>query len=236
MGGSHAIVKNKAFCPLRGYLKKLVFSFAIPLLIFQAQTAPLAFVVLNTARWDVGHLPADWQVKVNHGRPDITVGTDPEGAASLHLKSVKSSFALEHGVDVDPAQMPYLTWKWKVTQLPGGGDFRKAATDDQAAQVLVAFDDRRVLTYIWDTSAPKGSEQKAGFIPLVHVFAVVCESGWSDANRWVEERRNVAADYARAYGKPAPHVKGLRIQINSQHTGTVAESYFGEVAFRSTPQ
>ena len=39
----------------------------------------------------------------------------------------------------------------------------------------------------------------------------------------------------RAYGKPAPRVKGVRIQINSQHTGTVAESYFGEVAFRSTP-
>jgi hypothetical protein len=28
----------------------------------------------------------------------------------------------------------------------------------------------------------------------------------------------------------------LRIQINSQHTGSVAESYFGDVAFRSTPQ
>jgi hypothetical protein len=50
------------------------------------------------------------------------------------------------------------------------------------------------------------------------------------------ESRNVAADYERAYGKRAPHVKGLRLQINSQHTGTVAESYFGEVAFRSTLQ
>ena len=46
----------------------------------------------------------------------------------------------------------------------------------------------------------------------------------------------MAVDYQRAYGKPAPRIKGLRIQINSQHTGAVAESYFGEVAFRSTPQ
>jgi len=45
-----------------------------------------------------------------------------------------------------------------------------------------------------------------------------------------------AADYERAFGRPAPRVKGLRLQINSQHTGTFAESYFGEVAFRSTPQ
>jgi hypothetical protein len=65
---------------------------------------------------------------------------------------------------------------------------------------------------------------------------VVCESGTTDANRWVSEYRNVAADFERAYGRPAPRVKGLRLQINSQHTGTVAESYFGEVAFRSTPE
>lgn len=54
-----------------------------------------------------------------------------------------------------------------------------------------------------------------------------------DLNRWLAESRNVAADYLRAYGKAAPRVKGLRIQINSQHTGTVAESYFGDVTFRS---
>jgi hypothetical protein len=78
--------------------------------------------------------------------------------------------------------------------------------------------------------------QSASEIPLVHIFAVVCQSGAAEANRWIAENHNVAADYQRAYGKTAPHVKGLRLQINSQHTGTVAESYFGEVAFRSAPQ
>jgi hypothetical protein len=152
------------------------------------------------------------------------------------MRSVKSSFSLERGVDVDPAQTPYLSWSWKVTQLPAAGDFRKASTDDQAAQVLVAFADRRVLSYIWDTTAPKGAFQSASSIPMVHVFAVVCESGAARVNRWVAETHDVAADYLRAFGKPAPLVKGLRLQINSQHTGSLAESYFGEVAFRSTPQ
>jgi hypothetical protein len=232
---NHAIVETTAPSPLRGLLKKLLLLCTALIFVFHARTAQLAFIVLNTAGWSVSRPPADWQVKVNHGRPDISVCTERD-ASCLHLKSVKSSFALEHGVDIDPAQMPYLTWHWKVAQLPNGGDFRRAATDDQAAQVLVAFDDRRIISYVWDTTAPKGSEQRAGFIPLVHVFAVVCESGSVDANRWLAESRNVAADYQRAYGKSAPHVKGLRLQINSQHTGTVAESYFGEVAFRSTLQ
>jgi len=100
----------------------------------------------------------------------------------------------------------------------------------------VAFTDRRILTYIWDTSAPKGIMQNASNIPLVHIFAVVCQSGAAEANKWIAESRNVAADYERAYGRPAPRVRGLRLQINSQHTGTTAESYFGEVAFRSALQ
>ena len=194
----------------------------------------MAVIVLDTTGWSAGRLPSDWMIKVNHGKPELSVCTDAESC--LHLKSVKSSFGLEHRVDVDPAQMPWLSWKWKVTQLPAGADFRHAASDDQAAQILVAFDDKRILTYIWDTSAPKGAMQSASSIPFVHIFAVVCQSGTAEANKWIHETRNFAADYERAYGKPAPRVKGLRLQINSQHTGTIAESYFGEVAFRSTPQ
>jgi hypothetical protein len=216
-------------------LKKLFLVSAILVLILQAHTAPLAFVVLNTAGWDPERLPPDWQVKVNHGRPDFSVCSDSLGPC-LHLKSVKASFGIERRVNIDAVEMPFLTWRWKVTQLPAGGDFRHPASDDQAAQVLVAFADRRVLTYIWDTSAPKGTAQSASAIPLVHIFAVVCESGAAETGQWVSESRNLAADYQRAFGKPAPRVNGLRIQINSQHTGTVAESYFGEVAFSSTPR
>jgi Protein of unknown function (DUF3047) len=215
-------------------LKTLIF---IPILAcaFLAQAAPLAMVVLSTAGRDAGHLPPGWGIKVNHGRPVVSVCKDAD-AACLHLLSVRSSFSLEKSVDVDPAQMPFLTWNWKVAQLPPGADFRKSSTDDQAAQLLVAFNDRRVISYIWDTVAPKGAMESVSAIPLVHIVAVVCESGSGQANRWLTESRNVAADYARAYGRPAPRVKGLRIQINSQHTGSVAESYFGEVAFRSTVQ
>jgi Protein of unknown function (DUF3047) len=200
--------------------------------IAQASTSPLAFVALNSATLNPGQIPPGWQVKVNHGRPDVSVCANVAGSC-LHLKSVKASFGLEREVDVDSSQMPFLNWSWKATQLPAGGDFRHASTDDEAAQVLVAFADRHVVSYIWDSSAPKGVIDNASYIPFVHVFGFVCESGASELNQWIAESRNVAADYQRAYGKPAPRIKGLRIQINSQHTGTVAESYFGDVTFRS---
>ena len=215
-------------------MKKYLLACGFLVFLFQAHTSQLAFIVLNTASWGSGRLPADWQIKVTHGKPGISVCKETESC--LRLMSVKSSFGLEHSVNVDPAQLPFLTWHWKVAQLPGGGDFRRASTDDQAAQVLVAFSDKRILTYIWDSSAPKGTMQNASNIPLVHIFAVVCQSGAAEANKWIAETRNVGADYEHAYGKPAPRVTGLRLQINSQHTGTTAESYFGEVAFHSASQ
>jgi Protein of unknown function (DUF3047) len=220
---------------LEGHLKKLPVVCAISSFLFLAHSSQLALIVLNAASLGTGRLPADWQIKVNHGRPDFSVCTEGDQPC-VRLKSVRASFALERGVDVDPAQMPYLSWRWKVTQLPAGGDFRRAATDDQAAQLLVLFADRRVITYLWDSTAPKDTAQSASSVPLVHIFAIVCRSGISEANRWIDENHNLESDYQRAFGKAPPHVKGLRIQINSQHTGTVAESFFGDVAFRSTLQ
>jgi hypothetical protein len=197
--------------------------------------APLTLVVLDPAKASLGRFPEGWELKVRTGQPDVSTIKDG-GSTVLHFKSVKSSVSLERDVDVDASKLPYLAWHWKVTQVPKGGDFRHSSSDDQAAQVLVAFDDRRILSYIWDTTAPQGTMENATSPPLVHVYAIVCRSGTAEANRWIPEAHNVAADYQKAFGKAAPHVRGVRLQINSQHTGSVAESYFSDLIFRDKAQ
>lgn len=199
---------------------------------FQTHALAPAVIVLDAARAGAA-IPPGWELKVVSGKPDITLADQGGADPALHFRSYRSSYALERPVDVDPAQMPYLSWRWKVSQLPKGGDFRHSSTDDQAAQVMVAFTDHRVLTYLWDSTAPQGTMESASSIPLIHIFAIVCRSGGADVNQWLQENRNIAADYQKAFGKMAPHVKGLRLQINSQHTGSSAESWFGEVAFRN---
>jgi hypothetical protein len=197
-----------------------------------AASAPMAMVVLNPTSAPPGRLPDGWQLKVNHGTPDLTVTGDGANRV-LRFKSQKSSFALERGVEVDLSLYPLLAWNWKVTALPLGGDFRKSSTDDQAAQVLVAFGDRHVLTYIWDSSAPKGDFQSASAVPFMHIFAIVCRSGPAELNQWLSETHNVAQDYQKAFDHSPAKVKGIRLQINTQHTGSSAESYFGDVSFRA---
>jgi hypothetical protein len=178
-----------------------------------------------------GH-PSGWQLIEKTGKADYTVIQDG-GIPALRLRSEETSFAFQKAVDIDPQLYPVLSWKWKVTKLPDGGDFRKSSADDQAAQIFVAFSNRKTLAYIWDTTAPPGSVDDAPGFPFVRVKAIVVRSGSADAGRWITETRNVVEDYKAIYGDEPPVLAGIRIQINSQHTATSGESFFADVVFQS---
>lgn len=176
-------------------------------------------------------LPAGWQLKEKSGKAEIAVVRD-DGLAAVRFRSADTSFSLQKEVHVDLRQYPVLTWKWKVTKLPAGGDFRKSRTDDQAAQLFVAFSKTKAIVYIWDTTAPRGLMESTSPVPFITVKVVVLESGPARTGRWVTESRNVYEDYRKLFNTEPQSVNGMRLQINSQHTGTSAESYFADVEFR----
>ncbi len=175
-------------------------------------------------------VPAGWQLKEKSGKADFAVVKE-EGIPAVRLRSANTSFSLQKEVDVDLRKFPILNWKWKVTKLPSGGDFRKSSADDQAAQLFVAFTKTKSIVYIWDTSAPQGLMEDTTPVPFMHVKVVVVRSGPAESGKWITETRNVYEDYKKLFGDEPPPVKGMRLQINSQHTGTSAESYFADVAF-----
>jgi hypothetical protein len=69
-------------------------------------------------------------------------------------------------------------------------------------------------------------------VPLMTVKVVVVRSGPAETGKWITESRNVYEDYKKLYGSEPPTVNGVRLQINSQHTKTSAESYFADVVFK----
>src|ERR1700678_180895 len=99
-----------------GSLRRVLLLLAVLVLAsLAASTTQTAFMVLSPLNWRPGHLPDGWQVKVNHGPPQIA--TVREGNTNyLDLKSHDSSYGLEREVDLDPNQAPYLTWKWNVKE------------------------------------------------------------------------------------------------------------------------
>ena len=180
---------------------------------------------------DENGVPSGWQLKERSGKADFSIIKE-SGIHALHLRSEDTSYALQKPVNVDPHTYPVLSWKWKVTQLPEGGDFRISKTDDQAAQIFVAFSNRKVIAYIWDSNAPQGLMEDACGLPFVTIKAIVVRSGPSEMGRWITETRNAHDDYVKLFGHEPPKISGIRIQINSQHTETSGESFFADVFFR----
>jgi Protein of unknown function (DUF3047) len=159
------------------------------------------------------------------------------GRKALHLKSQNDSSTISKEIKVDVKSHPVLQWSWQAVTLPKGGDARKSATDDQAAQLYVTFPRfpsqvrSRIISYLWDTSAPAGAVFKSEKTGLVTY--VVVRSGPGDLGKWVTESRNVLEDYQKIYGEaPAEEVGAISISIDSNDTRSSAESYFGEILFR----
>jgi hypothetical protein len=179
-------------------------------------------------------VPNGWQLKEKAGRADVSI-VNAGGVKAVQLRSRNTSFSLQRQVNAELKKFPILSWKWKVTKLPEGGDFRNSKTDDQAAQLFVAFNRRQMIVYLWDSTAPKGLIGEALGPPFMSIKVVVMRSAKQDAGKWLTESRNVYEDYRKLYGDTdrPPVVCGVRLQINTQHTKNSAESYFADLAFES---
>jgi hypothetical protein len=175
-------------------------------------------------------VPSGWELKERSGKADISIVRDGPLHA-LRLRSSDTSFSIQKPVDVNLREYPVFSWKWKVTRIPDGGDFRKRKADDQAAQLFLAFSNSNIIVYIWDSSAPQGLTDDAWAPPFLTIKAVVVRSGQHETGKWITENRNVYEDYRNIFGEEPPQVAGLRIQINSQHTETYCESFFADITF-----
>jgi len=180
---------------------------------------------------DQNGVPSGWQLKERTGKAKLAVIKDGDIHA-LRMRSVNDSFAIQKRVNVSTLQYPILSWKWKVISLPEGGDFRKSNADDQAAQLFLAFDSRKIIVYLWDTTAPQGLIADASAPPFMSIKAIVVRSGYTDTGKWLTETRNAYEDFKKLFGQEPPPITGIRLQINSQHTETSGESLFADVVFR----
>jgi DUF3047 family protein len=180
---------------------------------------------------------AEWDKPVLFGKGSWKV-VDDAGEQVIKLRTESSSFALEKRITVDLKQTPYLEWEWKGTVLPTGGNFESPAADDQAAQLLVVFsktlfERRKVISYIWDPTASKGTIA-AGAGPIyLNVQAIVVESGYGQIDKWLIEKRNVVEDFRALFGITPERAVAIRMQINSQHTKSDAEVFWKTIRFTS---
>ena len=196
---------------------------------------PEALALLDLGLLKKG-LPAGWQLEENEGKVDVLAeGKSPregrswvrvegqEDQRALSLFCSKASFSLNRDLgelDLDGRSM--LEWEWQATRLPEGADMRKSKRNDQVLQVLVQLDTtaKKVISYVWDTTAPEGATASESYAMGLYKVKVLCvQSGKDSLGQWQTVRRDLRADYKKLYGSDDfPGVAGIRIQSNSQYT------------------
>ncbi|MFZ5906464.1 MAG: DUF3047 domain-containing protein [Nitrospirota bacterium] len=177
-------------------------------------------------------IPVPWILREKMGKADVAVVQDRD-TKILRLRADRSSFSLEHPLVLAPSDYPLMAWSWRVVKMPLRGDARRKDLNDQALQVLIAFENRKIISYIWDSNAPEGTvvDESLGWPFSVAVKVIVVRSGAADQNTWAGEQRNIFQDYRLLFQEDPPRLAGVRIQSNTQHTRDSAEGFVRDIIF-----
>jgi len=202
------------------------------------------------ARWSHQHLPARKATRyqpVRHaGRP------------ALHAHSVQGDSLVRLPVRAEGPHLGQLRFSWFVNALNPAAELGDSATDDAVVRVILQFDgdrapfsarDRRLsdmlqlvtgeplphatLMYVWDHRHPVGTVLRHPRTDRVRLMVVA--SGEARLGQWVDIERDIAADYAQAFGKPPTRLIGLALMTDANNTGQRAEAWYGPITWTAHP-
>lgn len=160
-----------------------------------------------------------------------------DGVNGVEAHAVKSMAMLARPLDVDLAKTPVLCWRWRVDAPLKNADITRKAGDDTAAHIHLSFAAQRglrmkeesALMYIWDNRHAIGAWQAN--VHSSRTRMLVLRSGAADSGHWLEERRDLAADYRQAFGQAAGRLIGLGMASDTDNTGEEARAGFADFHF-----
>ncbi len=184
-----------------------------------------------------------------------SVVADKGAGGYLRAESRAGASALYRHIDINLAEYPIFSWRWKIAGILKNGDARTKAGDDYAARIYLTFafePDRATLmtrgrsllgeklfgrkppgsalNYIWANRLGIDTIIPSPYTDREMMIAV--ESGAGQAGQWVTEERNVYDDYISAFGHSPPPVTGIAVMTDSDNTAGSATGYYAHIFFR----
>lgn len=176
-------------------------------------------------------LATGWETKSFAGQTHYTAEHDDK---QFYIKATSTAAAsgLFHKIDYDPKEQPILRWSWKIERTLAKGDERTKAGDDYAARVYVVFPslffwNTKALNYIWANKLPKGEALPNAFTANTMMIAV--ESGNGHAGQWLNEERNIHADFKKYFKTEPPRIGAIAIMTDTDNTGESATAWYGPI-------
>jgi Protein of unknown function (DUF3047) len=207
-----------------------------------------------------GALPTDWRpltlsrFKRNTEYKLVTDASHANGSTVLQAFAERSASGLVKTLDLDTAEMPWLRWEWKVSKLIAKADNTRRDKEDSPVRIVITFDGDMskldfeeqanssrakaltgnalpyaTLMYIWENKAPVGAVIESHHTTRIKM--VVIQSGASQCNRWIENWRNVAVDFERAFGEKPGRIKSVGVMTDTDNTAETITAYYGDIRF-----
>ena len=228
----------------------------LPASAFQADSGQVLIVAEFSAATPQGPLPDGWQPLTfkkirNHTNYSLV---KEGGTVVVKAQSSSAASGLIRKIRIDPAENPVVTWRWKIANILEKGDVTQKSGDDYPARLYITFQydpaglsfsekikykaarvfygeypPSGAITYIWASKAPRGT-----MVPNPYTdrsMMIVVQSGTSKLNDWVHEKRNIVADYRKAFGKTPPLISSIAIMTDTDNTKESATAYYGDIAF-----
>lgn len=157
------------------------------------------------------------------GVPVITARS--AGASGLYLD-----------VERDVAALPVARWRWRADAVQPGADLRRTEAEDFSAAIFFVFGEpslfrRSVPTLAYAVTATPG--ETGTLIPSPRhpkTRVTVKLRGPEAAGRWVEEERDLLADYRRAFGRdPEEPLRYVALFSDDDQTRQPASAAYGAV-------
>jgi len=224
---------------------------------FQADSGQPLVVGEFSVATPPGPLPGGWEPltfkKIKKHTQYSLVKED--GTVVVKAQSSSAASGLIRKIKIDPAEYPVVTWRWKIANILKKGDVTQKSGDDYPARLYITFQydpaglsfsekikceaarlfygeypPSGATNYIWASKAPKGT-----IVPNPYTnrsIMIVVQSGTSKLDAWVHEKRNIVADYQKAFGKTPPFISSVAIMTDTDNTKESATAYYGDIVFR----
>jgi hypothetical protein len=231
----------------------------VALLLASSAAARPTIQVGDFSSAPLGEPPAPWRLaRLPLVQPTEFQVATVAGVTGVRMDAQNAGAALYRTVQVDPGSTPVLRWRWRVDRVVEGADMRRKQGDDSPARLYVMFDyplDRlplierskiqlarsvagelvpaAALCYVWDANLPEGTTLWSPYSKRVRI--IVVGGGRRQVGRWIDEERDVAADFRAAFGESPPDITGIAIGADTDQTGGTARGWFSDISFRRTP-
>ena len=202
-----------------------------PLLaVFLPASSPAGTAVQTIVDFEDG-LPPDTEERRFAGQTLYRVVETDTGRV-LSATARGSASGLIFPTRFNPAEWPWLEWRWKIEGVVQNGDARLKRGDDYAARVYVIFPHwlplrTRSINYIWANRLPRESAQANTYTANAMMLALQSGNGYS--GEWVAERRNLVDDYRRLFGEEPPDEALVAVMTDSDQTQEAVQAWYDEI-------